>query len=131
MYQDGHTSINSTDSLEFRSSPVPPTRTFATHSRKTTDNSRQFTTEHYTLINGKEVKVSECRTCKIIRPPRSFHCNECNACIEVHDHHCPWVGTCIGKRNHQYFLGFLISLLIHCLVGAIIDTIYVVRLNIF
>ena len=54
--------------------------------------------------NAETTRLSFCDTCKILRPPRSFHCRVCNVCIEQHDHHCPWVGTCIALRNSQTFI---------------------------
>lgn len=64
--------------------------------------------------------MSYCDTCKMLRPPRSFHCGTCDVCVEVHDHHCPWVGNCVGRRNIRYFLGFLFWTATHALVTAVI-----------
>jgi palmitoyltransferase ZDHHC9/14/18 len=52
------------------------------------------------VVNGCTVKVKYCDTCLLYRPPRTSHCSICNNCVQKFDHHCPWVGQCIGLVSH-------------------------------
>jgi len=54
-----------------------------------------------------------CHTCHIARPPRAKHDNIMGCCVEVFDHHCPFVGTTVGLYNYPYFFGFILSLTIY------------------
>lgn len=52
-----------------------------------------------------------CHTCNILRPPLCSHCRRCDNCVFDFDHHCYWVGNCIGQRNHKAFVVFLLTAL--------------------
>ena len=60
-------------------------------------------------IKGHMVNLNYCYTCFHFKPPRTSHCAECDNCVEKFDHHCLWMGTCVGKRNYKYFF-FVLSL---------------------
>ena len=73
-------------------------------------------------IKGHMVNLNYCYTCFHFRPPRTSHCAECDNCVENFDHHCLWMGTCVGKRNYKYFyylLCFVTFLCIFCFITSV------------
>ena len=75
------------------------------------------------VLKGYEFCLGHC-----FRPPRASHCSICNNCVEKFDHHCPWLGTCIGRRNYKYFMTYIIFLAIYLLYGVIVEAILIINL---
>ena len=48
-----------------------------------------------------------CEICNVEQPYRTKHCRECDKCVRKYDHHCFWIGGCVGELNHRKFLYFL------------------------
>ncbi|KAL4476402.1 hypothetical protein ABPG74_010135 [Tetrahymena malaccensis] len=65
------------------------------------------------------VEKRYCTSCYINMPLRAKHCKDCKRCVARFDHHCPYVGNCIGEKNKCVFYWFLILQLIELLVGFI------------
>ncbi|XP_021668833.1 protein S-acyltransferase 10 isoform X2 [Hevea brasiliensis] len=52
---------------------------------------------------GTSVRTLTCSYCNVEQPPRAKHCHDCDKCVLQFDHHCVWLGTCIGWGNHCRF----------------------------
>jgi len=74
--------------------------------------------------DGKKNVITFCKTCRVWRPPRAHHCSDCDNCILEFDHHCPWVGNCVGKRNYRWFNLYLYSLIISAVYIAGVTTLH-------
>lgn len=65
--------------------------------------------------------VTMCTKCKFPRPERAHHCRICGRCVIRYDHHCPWLGNCIGLENHKFFILHTIYVALACLAFLIIS----------
>mmetsp|Transcript_17121 Transcript_17121/g.28879 ORF Transcript_17121/g.28879 Transcript_17121/m.28879 type:complete len:326 (+) Transcript_17121:2768-3745(+) len=70
-----------------------------------------------------------CPECETIRTSRSRHCIICHRCVDRYDHHCPWINNCVGVRNHNVFLLYIlcqfVSVIITCSLGVLILVEYI------
>ena len=51
--------------------------------------------------------LAESRTCVKCgwhKPSGCHHCSDCGRCVLGMDHHCYWLGGCVGKKNYASFL---------------------------
>lgn len=83
------------------------------------------------IVNGDDacdegmvlyVEYKYCTICHIEQPLRCKHCKSCDHCVATYDHHCPWIGNCVGERNRLKFVIFLFLQLAQLIVGFSICT---------
>eukprot|EP00812_Abedinium_dasypus_P014881 NODE_844_length_1342_cov_313.458430.p1 GENE.NODE_844_length_1342_cov_313.458430~~NODE_844_length_1342_cov_313.458430.p1 ORF type:complete len:330 (+),score=96.76 NODE_844_length_1342_cov_313.458430:140-1129(+) len=60
-------------------------------------------------IHDVTFKQKFCLTCNVFRPPRSKHCHACDNCVLRFDHHCAWIGQCVGLLNYRFFVSLIFS----------------------
>ena len=69
-----------------------------------------------------EIKESKkrpfCIHCMTNKPERCHHCSQCNRCVLVMDHHCPWILNCIGFKNKKSFILILVYVILSCIIGS-------------
>jgi len=94
---------------------LSPAQRQAIQEATTIDLSRQRPADgvYEFMLGTYHFALGRCGTCKGFRPVRSHHCAKCDCCINRLDHHCYWLGTDIGYRNHGFFLIMLFSLIVY------------------
>ncbi|KAI5684038.1 hypothetical protein M9H77_05266 [Catharanthus roseus] len=56
---------------------------------------------------GSSPRNWTCSYCNVLQPPRTKHCHDCDKCVLQFDHHCVWIGTCVGQGNHCRFWWYI------------------------
>ncbi|KAI1380106.1 zf-DHHC-domain-containing protein [Hypoxylon crocopeplum] len=66
-----------------------------------------------------------CRTCGLLKPPRSKHCSVCKRCVHKMDHHCVFINNCVGYGNQHYFILLLLSTATLTLYGGVLGLVII------
>jgi len=61
-----------------------------------------------------EAAMRYCTACHIDQPIRAKHCSQCSRCVATFDHHCPFLGICIGEKNRFLFYWLLFFVASEC-----------------
>lgn len=61
--------------------------------------------------NSVPVKFN-CKLCNRIQPYRTKHCKKCKMCVAKYDHHCFWIGGCVGELNLRKFIAMLFFMVV-------------------
>ena len=84
---------------------------------------RQPSTYVFSVLKVKEMielrsmrqpeNFPECKICLKAKPSRYYHCRHCQKCIYRLDHHCDFVGNCVGQYNFKVYVHLLVHTLFH------------------
>jgi hypothetical protein len=77
------------------------------------NNNNNLSNRSNSRNSSSNKKPIVCNICKVDRPLTASHCYTCNVCVDELDHHCPWTGKCIAKKNLQVFYIFIWLLCFH------------------
>ena len=78
------------------------------------------------IIEKGEDVGSFCPYCLVQKTYKTTHCLICQKCIDEFDHHCFWVGNCIGKNNYDLFFCFLNLVIFNTLFNFGITSYYII-----
>ncbi|KAH9710711.1 protein S-acyltransferase 10 [Citrus sinensis] len=73
---------------------------------------------------GTSIRSLTCSYCNVEQPPRAKHCHDCDRCVLQFDHHCVWLGTCVGLVNHCRFWWFICEETALCLWTGVLYVAY-------
>ena len=89
------------------------------------DEDEIHTSEEEDIVLFVEIKY--CTICHLEQPLRTKHCKSCDQCIATHDHHCPWIGNCVGERNKARFYYYLVVQLVQMVTAISLGIKYLVE----
>ena len=77
-------------------------------------------------INNDKNNYLYCSLCDnwVDKKAKVKHCSKCGLCIEKQDHHCDWIGKCVGKNNlckFYCFIACIIVMIVYFVVAFIIS----------
>ena len=75
---------------------------------------------------GEEIE-NYCPYCLVKKTYRSLHCLICQKCVDEFDHHCFWVGNCVGKNNYTLFFIFLVYILLNTFFNISLNIYFLVK----
>lgn len=67
------------------------------------DEEKNFGKDEESQLENNNLDLDICDICKVEKTVFSYHCKECNTCIEKIDHHCIFFSKCIAEKNKMLF----------------------------